>query len=804
MTKFAYLLLIILTGPAVFTFCLPAQIKAEDTSFLTLKPDEAYGLAKKDSIPKLFLSATEKLFELGLPDPREGEYRELEIKTGSIWGGSANVKIHGWVLPAKNKERFGIGWNGVVYPVVSVGEKKDFRSDMLAMISTDEQLRAKQKKENPDFPFSRWQTVLPNSFSASHESMVPLKAALLLKLGERELAAKVSDTWLAGLRDSALEDAKRKDPFLMLAVDWTWALFDAALTAHMYGDDENALSFAGFLASLDGKIEAEAEKRGFEKPDPNRSKEKAPYLDFLKPLGALLVDQKRRAGASKTRIPANVIKTTGNPEKRAQITALISKMDEIAERQWGQPGGVSLGESPIVTALVSQGDDAVEPLLRVLETDDRLTRSVSFHRDFFPSRHIITVSEAAYWALTGILKTTAFNSSENYVDVGTAEGRRELAARIRAYLDKYGRNTGEERWYTILADDKASAEEWTQAAANIISPVSSNQIWTNSRTFTSAPLPAQRKTGGITLQGEQLRAKNLPSVSELFARRMFELADRKPEGYHSDLLAATNLALALLVWDGREQLSTVVNFQNGIKKRLTEASAPLSVDTSASLRSMLLLLYLKRCEVEDADAFTEYADWVTTMSPAEAGENTLMLFMPMWRYANHPAIRAAANRLFGGAESSAWLPLIDGADRQSFDRAKLLESPLLNVKSFRDAAIVGLENKTVVGALKPCPVEATEGFTLPVENTFTAVMVGAKNAGSSTISLNPDDKRMARPIGPINVRVCDAYASALTRLEGAPKFNISWTEKERDSSIAELKKFLSDTQKRFESPFNTY
>ena len=56
----------------------------------------------------------------------------------------------------------------------------------------------------------------------------------------------------------------------------------------------------------------------------------------------------------------------------------------------------------IVQALIREGMPAVGPLLECLETDERLTRSVRFHRDFLHNRNVLPVAEAAYATLQGI------------------------------------------------------------------------------------------------------------------------------------------------------------------------------------------------------------------------------------------------------------------------------------------------------------------------------------------------------------------------------------------------------------------
>ena len=59
---------------------------------------------------------------------------------------------------------------------------------------------------------------------------------------------------------------------------------------------------------------------------------------------------------------------------------MIRDFDQIDEQQMMSPGSATPGSSPLVRALIAEGDPAVEPLLTALETDMRLTRSVSFGR----------------------------------------------------------------------------------------------------------------------------------------------------------------------------------------------------------------------------------------------------------------------------------------------------------------------------------------------------------------------------------------------------------------------------------------
>ncbi len=360
-------------------------------------------------LPETFVSATATLFDHGLGDPRDCEYRQVEVVSGSVWGGSVVCKIHGWVLPNKSAnqtQRFGIGWNGLVYPLVSVGEPANLSGDVLQSIKQDENLRARYKIEHPDFPFFRLQHAVSEATSMSHEMLLPLKASLLLRLGHTDLAERVWSAWSAG------RDGDDKDLYLILSREWAWALFDRAVTAHMRGDDKLSVLSARSLIGI----------------------QRTGDLTFLKPLTQLLADGERRLKDKANPLEEDF--RIKNPQ--VPVDTLIQHLDEVVAVQRGQPGGVDLSDSEIVKALIAHGDAAVEPLLNVIENDTRLTRSVSFFRDFHFERHLIGVHEAAYAALIRILKTSDFGSGSEWETLRRGlDERRALAARIRQYLSSH-------------------------------------------------------------------------------------------------------------------------------------------------------------------------------------------------------------------------------------------------------------------------------------------------------------------------------------------------------------------------------
>jgi hypothetical protein len=246
------------------------------------------------------LKAAATLFEQGLADPRGLEYREIEIAVGNPRdGGGYPLKTHGWILPNDGKDgRFAVAWNGLVYPVTSVGHSVNLRDDWEAI--------SKVKDRNS----MRVRRSVSEARAIHFGAFEPLKVVLLLRLGETELARRL---WKLASQDE-------KDPYFALAADWTWNTFERAAAAHMRGDDRLALADARMLAKIQPLIEAEATQRGFQ-PDTNYSN----TLVF-KQLRPLLADCERRVASQKNQsLPKN------------DIAALIDDLQNVDARQWEQP-----------------------------------------------------------------------------------------------------------------------------------------------------------------------------------------------------------------------------------------------------------------------------------------------------------------------------------------------------------------------------------------------------------------------------------------------------------------------------------
>ena len=335
-------------------------------------------------LPTNYVSATRLLFEQGLADPRDCTYRAIEVGVGNVWGGDGGVvKTHGWVLPGSQSAHFAVCWNGLVYPVVSVGTNADLEADVANLMTNR---------------LARWHSAILEEASVSEKSLLGIKGCLLLRLGRIDLAARYwqvqvryaqeyrnarsSAMWLPGMPAGLLATNGEvklpdSDPYLVWATEWTWAMFDRTICAHMRGDEALALVTARQLSEVQPKIEAECTKRGVPQQKNwglARQEQPRPYLDFLEQLPQVLADLERRAkeGNRVSVIESGLQNITSQSDR---IAALIRDLDLVQARQMSQPGGVNLPEDPIVTALIQEGDPAVEPLLDCLETDKRLTHS---------------------------------------------------------------------------------------------------------------------------------------------------------------------------------------------------------------------------------------------------------------------------------------------------------------------------------------------------------------------------------------------------------------------------------------------
>ena len=536
---------------------------------------------------------------------------------------------------------------------------------------------------------------------------------------------------------------QNNDPYLEFAGDWAWAMFDRTICAHMRGDEELALATAHQLADVQPEIEAECATRGFPRQpyyDNQRQNQQRPYLDFLGQLPQLLADLERRETEGKrVSIVQSGLQNITNQTER--IAALIHDLDLVQARQWSQPGWVNLPEDPIVSALIQEGDPAVEPLLDCLDNDKRLTRSVGFGRDFFRGRTVIPVHDAARVAVLSILQA-------GFGD-GTAE--------IRVYWNKYKGMDINERCYAILQDDSARSR-WPEAAAHITQP---ETVTTFPGGFSMArPAPTNAP---VRLRGENLRDKSNPSVSELMARRALEVPEADPNSY--DISAACEMGLRLAAWD--------LQAAAPVLKALSKRCRTVMKYSVQNLGGLLAKLSLARAKAGDTDAFEDYAVWLPTTSPADMGYSISEYLEPLKQFPTNTVLESAAEKMFDDT-NSAWSKLPwpqTGSDNS-------VSSALVNVPAFRRLIVRELDQKEVCGSVSWQSSPGMVNYSVNDLHMNGSFMYSCPESNQTTNGTSAE------------LRWCDWTALSLANGKYIPPFNPFASVEKRNDALENIKTLL--------------
>lgn len=693
------------------------------------------------AIPTNILSAAQTLFEQGFPDPRGCEYRDIEVEVGSVGGGKARVvKTRGWVLPKKfGTNQFAICWNGLVYPVKTAFGAASLQAEMTNAVMPLN-MRPGWNWEH-DSAAGEAQTVI---FAGAKST----RLLLLLRCGETEAALKTWTPFLPRWRFANGSEmviptnSNSIDPYLEFASDWAWAMFDRMISAHQRGDEALALATAQQLAEVQPKIEAECARRGYQRPQypaPSWRSKPGPYLGFLGQLPQILADLERRA---KEPAKINIIEagTTNYPDRAKRIAALIDDLDLVNTRQWDQPGWVELPEDPIVSALIQEGEPAVEPLLNCLEHDKRLTRSVGLGRDFFRGRTVIPVHDAAKAALQSILRA----------------GFADDAPEIRAYWNKYKGLKLEDRWYAILKDDAAWAR-WGEAAANIVQP--ENVRWYPGGLTVSKAAPTNTP---VRMDGEILRAKTNPSVTELMARRALEVPTNNVNAY--DISTSCQMALYLATWDPAASLP--------VARTLSKRACTVMKYSGQQLGPLVTKLALARARAGDPQAFDDYASWMATTSPDALGYSISECLQPLRQFPTNQTLQAAAEKMFGDTNSN-WSRL----PWNEMHGDNPIGSDLVKLPAFRQLLVRELGRTNVCGS-----------FTWHASGQIDYAITNYQSGGYGSIAFQSGTQPTNGTTS--ELRWCDWIAFSLSQGKRIPFFDPFATAVERDAAIENARKLL--------------
>ena len=654
-----------------------------------------------------------------------------------MWGREPLLaKTHGWVLPASKADtnQFAICWNGLIYPVIELGEGASLQTNATNPISSN--------TRQFNLALGEIRSVFGSNAPPSARTL------LLLRCGETAPALKLFQS-----PDSA---GQGYDPYLEFAGDWAWSLFDHMICAHLRGDVSTALATARKLIEIQPKIEAEAARRGFRHPpyyDSAKHETEKPYLGFLDQLPLLIADLERRARAPKQKsVVESGVTNISSQSKR--IVALINDLDLVQARQWGQPGMVNLVEDPIVSALIQEGDTVVSPLIDCLESDKRLTRSVGFSRDFHRDRVVIPVSSAARAALQMILRVQFHTASE-----------------FRTYWKQNKGSQIEERWYATLKDNRAGNEQWLQAARSILQPENVSGVPGGSFSSRTPLQPGEKPK----FRGEKLRSKKNPSVTELLQKRANSAAE---EANKLDQFRGVNairtgceFVAILSTWEKPSAALTPASSLMAHAISLFADRNSFIMSSGHELARYIPQLTQIRVQGGDTNALAEYAGWVRSVSDEKVHSYTLEAFEPLFKNPTDPTTAAVSDWLFNDP-TSPWSKL--PWKRVSF--YKPIESELINVPAFRRLLVREMDKRETMGSM--------EYFRA---NTIS---YNLKEGGSGSRGfLWPESEPPA--IGTkIEVRQCDWIAWLLSNAKQIPFFNPFAPVEKRDEEIAKAKAAL--------------
>ena len=285
----------------------------------------------------------------------------------------------------------------------------------------------------------------------------------------------------------------------------------------------------------------------------------------------------------------------------------------ITYMTYGRPVN-PLKTSPIVQALIREGEAAVEPLLKCLIDDRRLTRvaGTGYHEvsgDLLPPRDLITVDVAAYTALCGILKAEHFgpSSQDPYYNGKSRKERRGVAEEIRRRFERIRGLPAEEIWLAVLADPEMNYKIWVEAAEKVVAPApqvesgerfgGESTIRTNGRGLNLEDDDALARP----MAGDALRAKKNPSVTELLVKRSDESA-----------VPGCEIAICLAKWDPKAAIPV-------IHRRMTDLRSPniqlWNRDVSHTAVPVANLIEAGLQAGEDDLIIRDYIKWLRAMSP---------------------------------------------------------------------------------------------------------------------------------------------------------------------------------------------
>ena len=707
-------------------------------------------------LPEGLVRAVESLFRLGLADPRGLPYHDVTITlTTQPEGPGEAVATKAFVLPGpEGAPRFGILWNGLVHPLRALGPAADLRADIEALRKNDQRICDYQSAQFDGMPCLRTRGVRHELPSHRLDEILPMHIAMLVQLGEDTLARVLWETWIsaATLNDTPELHGNERAVFVRLAHHFLSVLRDRAFWAHVRGEDDLALASLRGVSRLGPQLAAHAAALGANE---------ATIQGFADPpgllgadQGVLLADQERRAANKAPKGKPSPLPA----DPAARVAALVAALGEVREPVFGRYSSDQnrVLDDPILQALVAEGEAEAIPLADALATDERYTRSIWYHAHGVVLFRVRDVAEICLDALAADLPLAPAPPNET---------PQQKAERFKAAARQYQSLPAEERWFRDLADASAGPARWTKAALRIVGPTDAPHL----RPSPADLLALFLRTDGLPRpRFVALASRRNPSVTELLARRMNELAAMKTPAH---LRSSCEMGVLLGLWDGKGGARAQKEQTDSLRKAWKDVADP---DAAGALGECLAVLFVARAASGDEKAFDDYATWIREVDPTRAPHKVETILAPLALRPTRPSIIAAGRAMFA-TKTSPWVTHFRRGERDH-----LLDPSLLRIPGLRELVLAALEDRTAIGTIE-----------LDEYDQATWSLDGAGEFDKEEERVDPNDPAAARARTKMPLRACDRVAAVLARRVGsAAPFHMYWIESRRDDAIAALRAFV--------------
>ena len=665
------------------------------------------------TIPQQYIDAVKALLGNGLSDPRGGEFHRFKIKIGdAAWSSPSDHLAYGWI---KAGAKQAVAVDGLTYDMV----------EDLGSASLQEFLKPDEK--------DKW-----NNNPMQVDAMNVAVPALLLVRGETALA----ETGYARL-NKAMDIPVQLFSHLMDRYKMQVAQY------LMSREDRQTLPWAERLVMvsvLHGKSVLQYPKHASSwQRDPEEPEQI--YRDVV-----------RRAGHPKPPVDLEAIRKLEQP---ARIAALMDTLDEVAATQWGQPGGLDWSQDPVLKAIAAEKEAVVPALIDVIEHDDRLTRSVSFHRDFFPGRHIATVRTAAWIALNSVWPV-----AQTVTD--TPSGER--AARLREFWARSAGLTPAERWLAVLRDETATPRDWL-AAAERLTERADNIHLANTTYIGNGENPG--------MAGEPLRVAHGDEITQLMAQRARAIVPLPKSGSSSEIdeyRRRLDLVRCLVKWDASQALAPLQEASAGAKQVFDLWGKAYAFDPLSRPYSLVIT---DRISLRDDTALADYEDLLQRAAPKDVFTSALA---PLWIFPDNADLQKIGAAYFARFAAQLTAQGKDDSGRGTYELSSRRAIPLIKSPAYREFIAGLLKSDLKLGTAH-----------LVMENKQGSITYGyGSERNNGGMGLPPGVDPATLPKEDVDFTLGDFVATEFNSYHTAPAFVMVWPKAERARAKAEISKWLLD------------